>query len=72
MKRAWWVVVVLAATSACSSVTPDAGTVAVVTRKPLILGHGGVDPNPVTPGRSFVAWTTQVQYVDMRPWLVNV
>lgn len=72
MKRAWWLVVILAGTAACTSVTPDPGTVAVLTRKPLFLGHGGVDPNPVLPGRSYVAWTTQVLYVDMRPWLVNV
>lgn len=58
--------------AACSSVTPDAGREGVLIRKPLIFGSGGVDPTPVKTGRKFVAWTTDAQYVDMRPLQVNV
>ena len=34
------------AMAACSTVTPDAGQEAVLVRKPLLFGHGGVDPTP--------------------------
>lgn len=59
-------IVALSAT-ACSSVTPDAGQEAVLIRKPLFLGHGGVDATPIKTGRSFVAWTTDAVYVPVRP-----
>ena len=38
--------------SACSTVQPDAGHEAVLVRKPLIFGSGGVDPTPVKTGLS--------------------
>ncbi len=53
--------------TACSSVTPDAGHEAVLIRKPLFMGHGGVDGSPVKPGRTFVAWTTSAVDVNMQP-----
>lgn len=60
-------VVLIALLSACSSVTPDAGEEAVLTYKPIIFGHGGVDPKPVKTGRTFVAWTTDHVIVNMQP-----
>jgi regulator of protease activity HflC (stomatin/prohibitin superfamily) len=53
--------------SGCSSVTPDAGHQSVLIEKPIIFGRGGVDPNPVAAGRTFVAWTTQDVDVNMQP-----
>ena len=47
--------------------SPDAGYEAVKVRKPLVFGHGGVVPDPVKTGRDFVAPTTQVLYIDVRP-----
>jgi regulator of protease activity HflC (stomatin/prohibitin superfamily) len=57
---------------ACSSVVPDPGVEAVLTRKPILFGHGGVDPTPIKTGRSFVAWTTTATYVNMQPQRVDM
>lgn len=51
----------------CGRAAPDAGQAAVLTQKPWIFGHGGVDPTPITTGATFVALSTQVTYVDMTP-----
>ncbi len=51
----------------CSSVTPDAGHEVVLIEKPLLFGHGGVDPDPVRTGRTFTAITTQGVDVNMQP-----
>jgi regulator of protease activity HflC (stomatin/prohibitin superfamily) len=56
----------------CSSVRPDAGTEAVLVRKPILFGHGGVDTTPVKPGLQWVAWTTQANYVDMKPQRIDL
>lgn len=53
----------------CSGITPEAGQEAVITRHPWIFGQGGVDPNPVLPGRKWIAWTTDYQIVNMQPQL---
>lgn len=58
--------------AACSSVTPDAGQQAVLVRKPMFFGHGGIDPTPIQAGRSFVAWTTDAWYVDMKPQRIDM
>lgn len=42
----------------CRTVQPDAGHEAVLVRKPLSFGSGGVDPTPVTTGLKYVAFTT--------------
>ena len=49
----------VAAVSACSTVQPDAGHEAVLVRKPLIFGSGGVDETPVKTGLKYVAFTTR-------------
>lgn len=51
----------------CGSVAPIEGHEAVLVKHPLIFGHGGVDPEPIKTGRSFVALTTDERMVDMRP-----
>src|SRR5437764_6302101 len=57
----------LAALAGCNSVTPDAGHEVVLVEKPMLFGHGGVDPQPVRAGRTFVAATTQGIDVNMQP-----
>jgi hypothetical protein len=58
--------------SACGWAYPDAGTEAVLVRKPFIFGHGGIDRTPIKAGRTLVAISTQVIYVDMRPMQFHV
>ena len=55
------------ALSACSTVQPDAGHEAVLVRKPLIFGSGGVDETPVKTGLKYVAFTTEGIDVNMQP-----
>jgi regulator of protease activity HflC (stomatin/prohibitin superfamily) len=57
----------LLTTAGCSSYAPNAGHEVVLVEKPLIFGHGGVDPEPVKAGRSFVAATTDGIDVNMQP-----
>jgi regulator of protease activity HflC (stomatin/prohibitin superfamily) len=52
---------------ACRSYTPDAGHEVVLIEKPIIFGHGGVDPEPVKTGRTFAAMTTEGIDVYMQP-----
>jgi uncharacterized membrane protein YqiK len=65
-------VLTLLSLTGCTSVAPDPGQQAVITRKPLIWGHGGIDTTPVQPGRSFFAITTNAVYVDMKPQRVDM
>src|SRR6187431_3161416 len=58
--------------SACSTVQPDGGHEAVLVRKPLIFGSGGVDPNPVKTGLKYVAFTTTGIDVNMQPMRIDV
>jgi len=51
----------------CSSYSPNAGHQIVLVEKPIIFGHGGVDPEPVTTGRTFTAVTTDGIDVNMQP-----
>ncbi len=53
--------------SACGSVSPDAGTEAVLIAKPLLFGSGGVYEEPVKPGLIWVAASTNAVYVNMQP-----
>ncbi|HEX8027411.1 MAG TPA: SPFH domain-containing protein [Vicinamibacterales bacterium] len=72
MRKAAMVVVIgvaamTAALAACSTVQPDAGHEAVLVRKPLIFGSGGVDSTPVKTGLKYVAFTTSGVDVNMQP-----
>jgi regulator of protease activity HflC (stomatin/prohibitin superfamily) len=55
----------------CGSANPGAGYQAVLIQKPILFGHGGIDPTPVQPGRTIIALTTDDIYVDMRPQQFN-
>lgn len=57
----------LATLTGCSIANPDAGHEAVLVAKPLFFGHGGIIDQPVTPGLTFAAFTTQVIDVNMQP-----
>ncbi|MEO7133570.1 MAG: SPFH domain-containing protein [Vicinamibacterales bacterium] len=61
----------VAALSACSTVQPDAGHEAVLVRKPLVFGSGGVDETPVKTGLKYIAFTTQGVDVNMQPRRVD-
>lgn len=52
--------------------SPDAGKEAVLIMKPWFFGSGGVHPTPVKTGREFIAVTTEVVYVDMRPFQYEI
>jgi len=66
------VVVVLAlGAAACRTVTPDAGHEAVLVRKPLVFGSGGVDTTPVKTGLKYVAFTTSSVDVNMQPMRID-
>jgi regulator of protease activity HflC (stomatin/prohibitin superfamily) len=72
MKSTPWVVVLavvgaIAVVGGCRSYAPSAGHEVVLIEKPLIFGHGGVDPEPVRTGRSFGAMTTDGVDVNMQP-----
>lgn len=73
MKKAVWggALVLALASVGCSSVSPDAGTQAVLTYKPWFFGHGGVEPQPIEPGLTWVAFSTHADYVDLRPKRVD-
>lgn len=58
----------LIANSACiHSVSPDAGTQAVLVRKPYFFGSGGIAETPINPGLKWVAWSTSAVYVNIQP-----
>jgi len=51
----------------CSVYAPDAGHQVVLVEKPWFFGHGGVNPEPVTTGRTWAAITTDGVDVSMQP-----
>jgi hypothetical protein len=57
--------------AACRTVQPDAGHEAVLVRKPLIFGSGGVDETPVKTGLKYVAFTTSSVDVNMQPMRID-
>lgn len=64
--------VLAAGTTGCSIAAPDAGHQAVWVEKPLLFGHGGVDPQPVTTGRSYGAITSEAIDVNMLPQRIDM
>ena len=56
----------------CSVAAPDAGHEGVWVEKPIFFGHGGVDQNPVQPGREFGALTSSAVDVNMLPQRVDM
>ena len=66
------VLLVVALAIGCRTVQPDAGPEAVLVRKPLLFGSGGVDPTPVKTGLKYVAFTTTGIDVNMQPMRIDV
>lgn len=58
---------VAALVSGCSVYAPDAGHEVVLIQKPWFFGHGGVEDQPVKPGRTWAAYTTEGVDVYMQP-----
>lgn len=56
----------------CSVASPDAGHQVVWVEKPVLFGHGGIDPQPVTTGRSYGAITSQAIDVNMLPQRIDM
>ena len=52
-------------TSGCAAI--EAGHEGVMIEQPFFFGHGGVDPVPAKTGRVWMAATTKVVEVDVRP-----
>ncbi|MBI4400614.1 MAG: hypothetical protein HY581_03145 [Nitrospirae bacterium] len=57
----------LLTTSGCILAAIEAGHEGVLVEKPFFFGHGGVDPVPTTTGRIYLAPTTELIDVDIRP-----
>lgn len=55
----------------CSKINVEPGHEAVLIMKPLLFGHGGVVSEPVKPGTSIVAITTDAYDVGMIPFTVD-
>jgi len=51
----------------CSTVSPDAGHQIVLIEKPYFFGHGGIETDPITAGRTVVAVSTEGVDVNMQP-----
>lgn len=62
-----WLVLLVVASSACSSVAPNAGEEAVLVMKPYFFGSGGVYGTPVKTGQTWVAPTTDAIMVSVVP-----
>jgi regulator of protease activity HflC (stomatin/prohibitin superfamily) len=59
-------------TIGCSVASPDAGHQDVWVEKPWIFGHGGVDQNPVLPGRAYGFPSSDAVDVNMLPQRVDM
>ena len=66
------VLLVVSLAIGCRTVQPDAGHEAVLVRKPLLFGSGGVDETPVKTGLKYVAFTTTGIDVNMQPMRIDV
>jgi regulator of protease activity HflC (stomatin/prohibitin superfamily) len=65
------VVLLAALVSGCHSITPGPGEEAVIVRRPMFFGSGGVDPDPVRTGRKYVAFTTEGIIIKTVPQAFN-
>lgn len=71
MKRIVCVSLVCVSLCACSKIDVQPGHESVLIETPWIFGHGGVDPEPVKPGTSLVAITTNAYDVGMVPFTMD-
>jgi regulator of protease activity HflC (stomatin/prohibitin superfamily) len=72
MKNLIVVLFLLLFTVGCSTVSPNAGEEAVLIKKPLLFGHGGVESEPIKTGLTVVALTTDSVVVNMQPQQFSV
>ena len=49
----------------------DAGEEGVMVKKPWVVGHGGVDYEPIKTGLVWTAWSTEVVRVNVKPFNVT-
>ena len=62
-----WLSLALLIVSGGCTANIEPGHEGVIFKKPYLFGSDGVEPEPVKPGRVWIAWTTSVMSVDMRP-----
>lgn len=55
----------------CTRSTINAGEEGVMTKKPWIFGHGGVESEPLKTGLAWIALTTEVTRVSVKPFNLN-
>ncbi len=67
MKRGGYLLLGILFLAACHRVAPDAGHEAVLVKKPWFFGHGGVSQEPIASGATWVAISTDAQYVSKQP-----
>lgn len=73
MKRSLLITLALLASGCVQTVRPDAGQEAVLVRKPIFFGHGGVDEKPISAGSGpWIAWTTSPIYVSKVPQRIDM
>lgn len=63
--------VVALVAAACGRAAPDSGQEAVLIQKPWLMGHGGIEREPVKTGLTYTSITTQVVYISVVPQLVK-
>src|ERR1700722_12522641 len=62
----------LGLTTGCTVASPNAGHEVVWMKKPILFGHGGVNPTPVMAEREYGAMTSDAIDVDMLPQRVDM
>ena len=71
MKKFYMVAMIVMASfmnTACISPSGvDGGEEAVLTYKPWVFGHGGVDPKPIATGLTWTVWSTSVNRYNIKP-----
>jgi hypothetical protein len=67
VKKILLATVAMLSLAGCHYASVDSSEQGVLIRRPWLLGHGGVDPTPVTTGAEVVAWSTEVVHVSTTP-----
>lgn len=70
-KKMYVIVIACTVLSGCTHVTVEPGNVGVMIEKPWFFGHGGIDEQPVSPGLTYAAATTDYVEVSMVPLTID-